>query len=146
PESWRRTLGFEAAVSERPDEPKQRESVIDSFLGHLKVINDGKSYTIRLSFTSKDPTKAAQLVNAIADQYLVDQLEAKYDATKRANEWLNDRLTELRQKVRDSDAAVQAYQEQARLVEARGETVETQQLSELNSQLVIARANRAEAE
>jgi len=40
--------------------------------------------------------RAAQVANAIADSYIVDQLEAKYQTTKRASGWLQDRIAELR--------------------------------------------------
>jgi polysaccharide biosynthesis transport protein len=65
---------------------------------------------------------------------------------RRANAWLADRLDDLKAQVEQSERAVQAYKEKANLVQTRGETISAQQLSELNSQLVIARTDLAAAQ
>lgn len=142
------------AELERPREARTQEeeesaalsSVISAFLEHLTVSNDRRSYSIVVSFTSEDPEKAAVIANAVADQYLVDQLEAKFEATRRATAWLNERLADLREKVKESETALQAYREQANLIDNQGQTVSAQQLSELNSQLILARTERAQTE
>ena len=121
-------------------------SVIDAFLGGLDVSNDLKSYTIYVSFTSEDPGKASVIANTVADQYLVDQLEAKFEATRRATAWLNERLTDLRKKVEQSERVLQDYKERSNLIENQGQTISAQQLSELNSQLILARTERAQTE
>ncbi len=77
---------------------------------------------------------------------MLDQVEAKFDATKRASAWLNDQLTDLREKVRESERAVELFKEQHNLSEAKGTSLNEQQLSELNSQLIIAAAERAQKE
>jgi TonB family protein len=65
---------------------------------------------------------------------------------RRANGWLSERVEDLRKQVEESDRAVQAYREKADLVQARGQTISAQQLSELNTQLVVARTDLAAAE
>ena len=113
--------------------------------GHVVATNDGTSYIIKVRATSESPEMAAKIANAYVDAYLNDQLEAKFDATRRASEWLNDHLTELRDKVLVSERAVQLFKEQNNL-STSGTTVTSQQLSELNSQLIIAAADRAQKE
>ena len=120
--------------------------VVAGFLTRLTVANPSQSYGISVSFASEDPTKAAQVANTLVDQYLVSQLEAKYESMRRANAWLADRLGDLKAQVEQSERAVQAYKEKANLVQTRGETISAQQLSELNSQLVIARTDLAAAQ
>ena len=124
----------------------QTTSTINQFLNNLRIDNTGQSYGISVSFGSEDPKKAAQITNAIIDQYLVSQLEAKYDAMRRANSWLSERVEDLRKQAEETDRAVQAYREKADLVQARGQTISAQQLSELNTQLVVARTDLAAAE
>jgi capsular exopolysaccharide synthesis family protein len=138
----------ETGESENADEAESAllTSVIDAFLGRLDVSNDLKSYTIYVSFTSEDPGKSSVIANTVADQYLVDQLEAKFEATRRATAWLNERLTDLRKKVEQSERALQDYKERSNLIENQGQTISAQQLSELNSQLILARTERAQTE
>ena len=45
---------------------------------NLKVKRSGLTYAIEIDFKSLNPDRAAQVANAIADAYVVDTLEAKY--------------------------------------------------------------------
>jgi polysaccharide biosynthesis transport protein len=56
---------------------------------------------------------------------------------------MNEQVDNLREKVRQANEAVEEYRQKYGLIQARGETVSTQQLNELNSQLVIAQAERS---
>ena len=60
------------------------------------------------------------IANAIADAYIVDQLESKYQATRRASVWLQDRIKELRQQASDADRAVLEYKEKNKIVAVGG--------------------------
>jgi hypothetical protein len=60
---------------------------------------------------SEDRNKAAKIANAIAEAYIDDTLEAKYQATRRANVWLQDRLQELRAQVAAEQKAVVAFRQ-----------------------------------
>jgi polysaccharide biosynthesis transport protein len=112
----------------------------------LTVLNDGRSYVLKLRFESESPTLSSTIVDTYADLYLLEQLEAKYAAVRRANEWLNENLSDLRGKVQASERAVQLFKETHNLTESRGMTVTAQQLTELNSQLIVAAGDRAQKE
>ena len=105
----------------------------------------GFSYLIDVSYTSENSAKAAAIANAFVDEYLVDQLESRYDATRRANDWLNVRLGDLRNKVRDSERAVEVFKTQNNIVDTQGGTLSDQQIGKLNEQLILARAETAQA-
>ena len=127
-------------------ENKIGAQVVDSVIKGFAVTPVSRSYVIKISFRSEDPRRAAMIANGMADQYIFDQLEAKFEATRRATTWLNDRLGELRKKVRDSEKAVEFFRNKKGLVRGKGTSITTQQLSELNTQLILATSDRAEAE
>src|SRR5690554_1106622 len=133
-------------IKEVPDPEAERRRLARRLLGGLETENSGRSYTIRVSYTSPDPQLSMQVANTVADQYLVDQLEAKFEATRRANSWLQERLEELREEVRVAELAVREYRETHNLVENQGATVNEQQLAEINAQLVVAQVERSQAE
>jgi len=108
------------------------------------VYNDGRSYILKIRVESQYPKLAADLSNAYIDVYLNAQLEAKFEAVKRANTWLSDHLADLRGKAEASDRAVQAFGAAHNLTPSHGASVNSQQLSELNTQLVLASADLAE--
>jgi len=141
-------LGLAAPMPADAGDPEQAavQTAVGALLSRVEVTNDGRSYILKLSATSENPQLAAAITNAYADAYLVSQLETKFEAVRRANTWLNDQLTDLRAKVRDTDDAVQLFKAQHNLTETKGTTITAQQLSEINTQLIIAAADRAQKE
>jgi capsular exopolysaccharide synthesis family protein len=136
----------EAAGDAEAAERDRKSREVRALMGRVTIANDGKSYLISIRAQSEDRALAAKIANAYVDFYLLDQIEAKFDAIHRASIWLNDQLSDLRDKARNSDRAVQLFKEQNNLTEAKGATLTEQQLSELNSQLIVAGADRAQKE
>jgi succinoglycan biosynthesis transport protein ExoP len=131
-----------------PSEFELNRRAINNFKGRLSVQRVGLSYVINIGFRSFDPERAAQIANAVADAYIVDQLEAKYHATRRAGAWLQDRIKELRDQVSSAERAVVDFKAKNNIVSTGGSDrplLSQQQVAELSSQLVIARAHTAEA-
>jgi capsular exopolysaccharide synthesis family protein len=103
-----------------------------------------RGYILTIAVTLPDPAEAARLANAVAETYLVDKLDARFEAAKRASAWLGDRLVVLRAQLRDSEEAVARFRAEHRLVQSGGSTLSQQQLSELNLTLIQARADLAQ--
>ena len=100
----------------------------------------GLTYAIEIEFKSLSPKRAAQIANAVAEAYVVDSLDAKYQTTRRAAAWLQDRLKELREQTASAERAVVDYKAKNNIVDTGGRLMNEQQLGELNSALVQARA------
>ncbi|UOA08269.1 polysaccharide biosynthesis tyrosine autokinase [Methylobacter sp. S3L5C] len=149
PDTWKEAMGL-VKIDNTTTEEKEESTLtnlIDNFLLKLTVSQVKRSQVINLTYESEDPKLAARIVNDLADQYIVGQMQAKFDATKKATDWLNDQLGELKQKVESSERIVENYRKTHALQEvSKGLGVTQQQLSEINSQLIISRAFRAEAE
>lgn len=125
---------------------EERVAIIDSFLDRLTVTRRGESRVVSINFESMSPETAVLVANTTAELYLVEQLEARFEATQRATSWLSERLSNLREQVEQSEAAVEAYKREAGLIQGENVNLTTQQISELNTQLIIAQGARAEAE
>lgn len=138
--------GDEPTVSERDRVARERDKLVDAFLEQLAVSVKGQSRVIVIYFTSEDPAKAARIADTVADAYIVEQLEAKFQATQRANTWLAGKLQDLRKQVAQSDGAVEAYRRRAGLLQSKDGTLISQQVADLNTQLIVARSERAAAE
>jgi len=122
------------------------QMAVQLFRDRMGVKRSGLTYVINVSFTSQDPEKAARIAGALADVYLVDQLEAKFAATQRANTWLSERLEGLRQEVNASERAVEKFRADNNLTDVEGTLINEQQMSEINAQLIIARSDLARDE
>src|SRR5215813_9177020 len=126
----------------------EEQSILDainSLRGALAVTRSGQALVLSISITSTDPAKAAQLANAVATAYVVNQLDARFESAKRASGWLSDRLVELRHQLRDSEEAVAKFRQEHGLTRS-GPTValNEQQLADINSKLIAARTDVAE--
>ena len=128
------------------DAQRRREKVVDRVLAGLNVRRAGLTYLISVDYTHPQPEQAARLANAFADLYLTEQLEAKFDATAKANEWLDTRVVELRDQLQQAEAAVQQYKIANNLLSAEGATLTEQEISGLNQQLASAKAAQAETD
>ena len=75
---------------------------VEALKGAVSVARAGQGFVLSISVTSADPARAARLANAVADAFLVDKLDTRFDAAKRASQWLSDRLVELRNQLREA--------------------------------------------
>lgn len=136
-----RFLGDDGSVS---DYEKERLAVA-RFVRGLVVKRVGVTYVIQVDFTSPSAGKSAQIVNAIADAFMVNELESRYQATKRASRWLQDRIKELREQATEAEREVQKFRAANNIVDTGRGLLSEQQLGDVNSQLVASRAATAEA-
>src|SRR5262249_25057471 len=83
--------------------------VAAGLLSNLQVSRLGMSFIIEVNYRSHSPERAAQIANAIAEAYIVDQMNAKYEMQRRSSDWLKNRVNELRQQATASEDAVNAY-------------------------------------
>ncbi|CAN7488749.1 AAA family ATPase [Bradyrhizobium sp. LjRoot220] len=128
-----------------PSKERIERAAVEAVQRNLKVERVLTTYVLSLNFRSKNAEKAAQIANAIADAYIVGALEAKYQSTKRAGEWLQQRSAELREQATASDRAVQTFKTENNIVGTSRGLMTEQQLSDVNTQLIQARAATAEA-
>jgi uncharacterized protein involved in exopolysaccharide biosynthesis/Mrp family chromosome partitioning ATPase len=112
---------------------------------HVQVKRSERTYVVDVTVTSEDPAKAARIANAIAQTYLTEQTEVRSNAARQISQSLTGRLKELQGRVRDAEQKVEAYKASHNIVGANGELVNEQQLTNLNSQLSLARARTSEA-
>jgi len=131
--------------SRTPSEFELTRKALGLFEKNRTIKRLGLTYVMEIGFTSRDPQKAARIANAIADAYIVDQLEAKYQATRRASVWLQDRIKELRTQASAAQKAVVDFKTANNIIATGKGLMNEQQIAEVNSQLIMAHAATAEA-
>ncbi|MCB5204882.1 polysaccharide biosynthesis tyrosine autokinase [Neorhizobium sp. T786] len=123
----------------------RREKAAAILQQSLTVERVGRSSVIAVATRSPDARLSALIAKTYASAYLEEQLNANFDATERASVWLQERLTDLNTRSQQASLAVEQYKTEHGLVSPRGELMSTQQLSDLNSQLIVAQADAATA-
>jgi len=147
PKAWRNFLWPESGeVKMENYEAAERTRVIDKFIEGLEVSRKGNSRMIEVTYTSENPNTAEQVANNLVDIYIGEQLKTKFDSTRDATKWLTERVEPLRKKVLKSEKAIEQYRQKSGLIENMGLTVNSQQMAELNSQLILSQTDYLQAQ
>ena len=150
PMTWARGLyrslvpAEERVEDEASRAQRERNRLVNAFLGRLSVRTITQSPVLQISYTTPDPKLSAKIANAVAEAYVTSQLEAKFEATRKATMWLNERLEEMRVKVNDSERAVANYRARHNLIQGKGGDLTDEKLSDLNARYLVAQSERAE--
>jgi len=126
-------------------------SALGRVLSHRNIARVGETYVLDISYTSLNPGRAAEVANGIADAYLTDKLDAKFESSRRARKWLEERVADMRLQAMAADRAVLEFKEQKGIIDTgsrgtdNGRLLVDQRVDDLNSQLAKARAATAEA-
>lgn len=106
-----------------------------------------RTFVIDLSVSSSDPEKSVRIADAIVAAYLEDQEQYRSSSNEGAAEALDAVLNAMKQQVNAADEKIQAYKAAHNLGLASGKLVIEQQLTDVNNQLALARAetNRLKA-
>ncbi len=116
---WRMLFGLvEGDAAKTPSRSDQGPADVSSeayrnAVGHLQTWIDvnpiRRSNLVELSFFSESPELAQRVANKIANDYIDQNLQVKWDETARASDWLQGRLGELKVKLEKSEEQLQAY-------------------------------------
>jgi uncharacterized protein involved in exopolysaccharide biosynthesis len=92
---------------------EQRKAAAASMVqGGLSVDPEKDSNLVRISFESPSGEWAARIANGVADSYVTLNLERRYGASANAQNFLKERLAELKLKLEESEKALVAYAEE----------------------------------
>lgn len=129
-------------------EDRLARAVYGAFANSLSIEPVRLSQLVRISFDSADPQLAARAANATAEAYIENDMEARFKMTRQASTWLQERMADLRQKLNDSEKALQDFREREGIVDLKSVTQSGagRQIEEVMGRLVEARMLRAQAE
>ncbi len=134
----------EASVPPTPEETRQR--VVDMLLAHIDVSVLGRSHVLSIKAEAAAPATASTIANTVATLYLDRQRQDKIDAASQAEKYLQGRIAELREQVQKSETAIEEYRRRYGLYVGASTGVTSQQMTEINSQLIVAQTARAQAD
>ena len=128
-----------------------QETVLTRFQDRLDIRPIRRSRAVELRFDSQDPELAARAVNAVAENYIQKNLEARWDATQKASEWLSLQLKDLKAKLEKSEDDMQKYAADNGLLyletdKGDTESIVNQSVREIQEELTKAQADRMEKE
>ncbi|HEY0100920.1 MAG TPA: Wzz/FepE/Etk N-terminal domain-containing protein, partial [Pyrinomonadaceae bacterium] len=110
-------------------------------------VSSRETRLIDIRFTHPDPQVAAKIVNAIADTFVLSNLERKTETNNTTGDFLQKRIAELQSNIRSSEERLINYAKNNQILslDASQNTV-VERLSGLNRQLLEAENERKSAE
>ncbi|MEZ2130676.1 MULTISPECIES: GumC family protein [unclassified Sinorhizobium] len=144
--SIRQSPTASAQAADASEKSAENEALVEQLMSNVRVANDGRSYTIYISFTADDPNFAAVAANAYGEAYIEYQIDLQTSATRRVSDWLGEKLVDLRTKLEESERLATDFRERAGIVSTDGTTLQSQQIAGLNNELTALRARAAAAE
>lgn len=141
------TMPSDLEKTEEEIEEQIFDSVTRAFMTRINIEQQGKSQLVQVQVDMADKVLAARAANALATGYIESQMEARLEMSASATAWMNNRMTELRSKLKSAEDILQAYREKENLVDMGGvSAISAAELSATSDRMVDARRNRAEAE
>src|SRR5581483_1033969 len=123
--------------------PLRRTWLLKQFHQRLTVRPVGGTRILEVRYVDPDPRLAADVVNALVNDYLEQYFQTRYTATRQASDWLKNQLSDLKADVETSQQRLADYQKQTGILgESETNNVVMAKLEELNKQLSAAQANR----
>jgi capsular exopolysaccharide synthesis family protein len=102
---------------------------------------------IDIKFTHADPQAAAKVVNAIADTFVLSNLEKKTETNASAGDFLQKRVAELQADIRNDEEKLVNYAKSHQILSLDGsQNTVVERLAGLNQQLLQAENERKDAE
>jgi polysaccharide biosynthesis transport protein len=141
------------AVGPMPESSDREISqrVLERFQDRLTIDPVNRSRLVAVRFDSRDPELAARVVNTLAQDYIDQNLEGRWQTTERAGDWLSQQLVGVKAKLEKSEDELQSYARRNGLVfletdKGASENVVNQRMHELQEQFTKAQAERYEKE
>lgn len=136
--------GWLPSVAEDSTDLEQR--ALGYFHRNIKVSRTHRSPLVQISFQSQDPRLAAAIVNEVPAAFIRADMDARYAATREADQWLNDRLVQLKSGLDRSEKALANYRNENGIIASVTDAASERQISFLNQRLIDARARLGAAE
>lgn len=123
-------------------------ALVDGYLGAIDVEAVPGTRLIRVTFAGSDAAFAARMANAHVDGFVRQGLRQRTATNQSGLDFLRERLGELKERLRSSEAALNEFRWQKGILvtEEKKENVVVEQLDDLNKQLTKAEADRLAAE
>ena len=117
--------------------------LVDAYLKHLDIRPRTGTRLVAVAYTAPSPQLASSIANAHALAYIRQGLEMRANANEEAQRFLEDKLVELRERVENSEAALNAYRRDKGILSLNGkENLALERLDELSRRVNDAEAAR----
>lgn len=118
-------------------------NVIDAYMDKLAIMPVQRTRLVKIAYSTPDPELAARVANMHARAYLRQGIERRGHADGEALRFLQEKLTELKERVEKSELALNRYRRDRGIISLDNrENIVVDRLADLNKRLTEAEADR----
>jgi succinoglycan biosynthesis transport protein ExoP len=123
--------------------PHRRAEMLKAFHKNLRVETEPGTRLIKVQFYSPDPKIAAEVPNALVNDYVERTYQIRYAATKQSSDWLSGQLASLKDQVEISQQRMVDYEREAGILGTdESHNIVMTRLEGISKQLTDAESNR----
>ncbi len=120
-----------------------KPELINAYIGMLAIVPSERTQLVKVAFNTPDPQLSARLANAHAQAYIYHGLAHRTQASEGAQGFLQGSLGELKERVEQSEAALNRYRQSMGIISLDDkENIVVERLADLNKHLTEAEADR----
>ena len=117
--------------------------LLEAYLNRLEIHPIQGTRLTRIGFSSRDPELSARIANAHANAYIRQGVELRAQANEEARQFLETKLTELKERIEKSEAELNAYRRDQQIISPDDkENIVVGRLVDLNKLLTDAEAEK----
>lgn len=124
-----------------PDSQASINRAIVSLKRTVSASIEKSTYIFNLRAVTEDPRKSMRIVNTLAQAYIANQIDVKFQATENATSWLSTRVVELEAELGERQDQIKAMRSQSALISEEGIAFLNQRVRDLRD-----RTDRAQAD
>jgi polysaccharide biosynthesis transport protein len=135
-----------AAIPKTLDE--KTRLVTDTLVQIMSVAPVRGSRVVKINIDHTSPAEALKIANGVAEVFIQDNLDRRYDASSYARKFLEDRIQQLKVKLEESETGLVKYAEQQGIInlDDNKRTLTGTDLEDINKRLSEARNERLKLE
>ena len=125
-----------------------RRELLKDYTERLTILPLRKTQLVEVSFEAPTPMLARDIANAHAEAYIESDLEARLQRTRTAASWLAGQVQGLRGDLNQAKTDLAAYLQAENIIDIDDDVTQivSQELQELQAQMVASRSRLAEAQ
>lgn len=135
---------------QRPEVDPQSEASINRAIAALTRAVSAEiergTYVFQIRAETESPSKSSLIVNTLAQVYIEDQVDVKFQATESAVTWLSERVVELEAELADKEDQIKQMRSEMDLITQEGVQFLNQRVRDLRDRLERSRADLAALE
>ncbi|HUT08551.1 MAG TPA: GumC family protein, partial [Candidatus Latescibacteria bacterium] len=136
-------LGARAELRGGKDAATAATNYAYSILGGLSIAPIEETRLVYVSYISPHAALAADVVNALVEEFVSFSVETRYEATKQTSEFLSEQVALLREDLKRKEDDLQQYGQEKNLLYLSGdESSVVNKFSEVNTALTTAQIER----